>query len=83
VFNMRGQTQSHRSNLLHNEVTRNPYVWGALALCIALLMAAVYIPGLAQILDVSDPGLQGWALVIAMSLIPLLGGQILKWKEVL
>jgi P-type Ca2+ transporter type 2C len=48
-----------------------------------LLMSAVYIPGLAQILQVSDPGLEGWALVLAMSLIPLIGGQILKWKKVM
>jgi Ca2+-transporting ATPase len=47
------------------------------------LLAAVYVPGLAQILQVADPGLEGWALVLGMSLIPLIGGQVLKWQRVL
>ncbi len=74
VFNMRDSD----SNLLSNDVTRNPYVWGALALCIALLLAAVYVPFLADLLGVVNPGLRGWALVIGASLMPLLIGQVLQ-----
>jgi len=55
VFNMRGQG----SSFLSNEVTRNPWIWGALALCTALLVMAVYVPGLSAVLKVEDPGLAG------------------------
>jgi Ca2+-transporting ATPase len=74
VFNMR----STGSNIFRNEVTRNPYVWGALLLCIGLLLAAVYVPPLATILRVTAPTLEGWGLVIGMSLVPLAIGQIIK-----
>ncbi|NIO03031.1 MAG: HAD-IC family P-type ATPase [Proteobacteria bacterium] len=76
VFNMRDR----RSGLILNEITRNPFVWGALALCVTLLLLAVYIPGLASVLKLENPGATGWILVIVMSLIPCLLGQILKSK---
>ncbi|HEY8504335.1 MAG TPA: cation-transporting P-type ATPase [Gemmataceae bacterium] len=74
VFNMR----QSGSGLWGNEVTRNPFVWGAVALCAALLLAAVYLPGLRTVLGVADPGAAGWGLVLGMSLIPLAAGQFLK-----
>jgi Ca2+-transporting ATPase len=74
VFNMRDQD----SSLLRNEVTRNPFVWGALVLCTGLLLLAVYLPVLADVLKVVHPGLKGWALVLVMSFVPLVVGQILK-----
>jgi P-type Ca2+ transporter type 2C len=74
VFNMRDR----ESNLLRNEITRNRYVWGALSLCILLLLLAVYLPGLSDVLKVADPGPSGWALVAVMSLLPLVLGQIGK-----
>jgi Ca2+-transporting ATPase len=70
---------------LSNDITHNPYVWGALALCVLLLLAAVYLPGLSDILQVTDPGLTGWALVGGASLVPLVIGQIAlvmrHWQE--
>ena len=66
------------SNLLHNEITGNRYVWGALLLCIGLILVAVYVPGLALVLKVTDPGMSGWSLIIAASLFPLLVGQSVK-----
>ncbi len=74
VFNMRDRD----SNILRNEIIGNRYVWGALALCTALLLAAVYVPVLADVLKVVDPELEGWMLVIVLSLVPLVVGQILK-----
>jgi len=64
--------------LLRNEITGNPYIWGALALCTVLLLIAVYLPILAAVLSVVNPGLNGWILVMGMSLIPVTVGQILK-----
>jgi Ca2+-transporting ATPase len=66
------------SKVLTNEITRNRYVWGALLLCIALILVAVYVPGLAMVLKVVDPGLSGWALILGASLFPLVVGQSIK-----
>lgn len=75
VFNMRDAG----SPLLRNEITRNLYVWGALALCAALILAAVFVPPAANVLGVADPGPQGWKLIAAASLTPLALGQALKY----
>ena len=72
VFNMRDP----HSGVLDNDVVRNPLVWGALALCAALLLGAVYVPPLARLMRVSDPGVAGWALSIPLSFFPLLVGQV-------
>jgi P-type Ca2+ transporter type 2C len=74
VFNMR----DHDAGVLKNEVTQNPYVWGALVLCVILLGLAVYVPFLADLLGVVDPGVTGWGVVLALSLVPLALGQIAK-----
>ena len=62
--------------MFRNDVTRNPYVWGALALCLGLIGMAHWLPSLADILGLPDPGPQGLALSAAASLVPLLLGQI-------
>lgn len=74
VFNMRDRG----SGVLRNEVTQNPFVWGALGLCIGIVLAGVYLPGLSMVLHLVDPGSEGWLLVLGMSLIPLLFGQTSK-----
>jgi Ca2+-transporting ATPase len=74
VFNMRDRG----SGLLDNDVTRNIYVWGALGLCVGLLLMAVYVPGLARVLRLARPGADGWILVAGASVVPLVIGQILK-----
>ncbi|MBN1483262.1 MAG: cation-transporting P-type ATPase [Chloroflexia bacterium] len=72
VFNMRVRG----SGLLNNDVTRNPYVWGALLLCVGLLLGAVYIPPLADLLKISRPGGPAWLLILGASLLPLILGQV-------
>ncbi len=74
VFNMR----DHDTGVLNNDVTENPWIWGALALCTVLLLLAVYVPGLANLLQVNDPGVEGWVLIIGMSVIPWFAGLIIK-----
>ena len=58
------------SRPFRSQVARNPWVWGALALCVGLLLAAVYLPGLAAVLSVVDPGRTGWAVAVGFSLLP-------------
>ena len=74
VFNMRHPT----SGLLRNEITRNPWIWAALALCAGLLVTAAYVPSLSDMLHLVAPDIKMWAIVLAMSLAPLLVGPILK-----
>jgi len=65
-----------------NDVVRNGWIWGATALCIGLLLAAVYLPGLSTLLATRPPGLDGWLCLLGMSLIPLVVGQVVleAWK---
>jgi len=78
VFNVR----ERGSPLLFNDVTRNPWVWGALALCTVLVLGAVYVPGPAALLRLSAPGPAGWAVVLGLSLLPCLVGQVLRSRRV-
>jgi Ca2+-transporting ATPase len=76
VFNMR----SRNSNPFRNDVVANPWIWGALVLCTALLLAAVYVPPLADVLSVTPPTGRGWMVVIGLSLLPLITGLALpRW----
>ncbi|NLO07773.1 MAG: cation-transporting P-type ATPase [candidate division WS1 bacterium] len=72
VFNMRDRD----SGLLSNDVTRNPWVWGALVLCVGLLAAALLWPALATVLRTVWPGRSGVIVALVMSLLPLLSGQV-------
>ncbi|MDE4305020.1 cation-transporting P-type ATPase [Phaeobacter gallaeciensis] len=73
VFNVRGDS----GRQLVNDVTGNPYIWAALALCAGLLALALWLPSLSALLDLPDPGLPGLGLAAALSLVPLIAGQIL------
>jgi Ca2+-transporting ATPase len=78
VFNMR----SPGSRLGRDDVTRNPFIWGALLFCSALLLAAVGVPALNVALDLENPGARGWALALGASLLPLLVGQAARlWRR--
>ena len=74
IFNMRDAG----SGLIRNGIVYNPYVWAALVFCTAILVAAVYLPVISDVLTLSDPGLRGWTLILAMSLLPLAAGQTVK-----
>jgi Ca2+-transporting ATPase len=73
VFNLRDRT----STPWRNAVVRNPFIWAAIGLCIPLLLLAVYLPGLAEVLSTEAPGLAGWGLIMAMSVVPFIVGQII------
>lgn len=66
VFNLRDA----ESRFFRNEVTTNPFVWGAVALCTLFLLAAVYLPVLSDVLHTHPPSGVQWAVILAMSLIP-------------
>jgi Ca2+-transporting ATPase len=74
IFNMRAA----KTRVLRNDITSNRYVWGALGLCTALLILVVYVPFMAGILKLSDPGWAGWLLVLAASSLTCVIGQL--WR---
>ncbi|MFO8090265.1 MAG: cation-transporting P-type ATPase [Desulfatiglandaceae bacterium] len=74
VFNMR----DFGSNLFSNDVTRNPFVWGAVALSVGLLLLAVYFPPLANVLSMVTPSSGEWLLILGISLVPLGVVQVAK-----
>jgi len=74
VFNLRRPG----SAFLRNDIVMNPYVSGAIVLCAVLLLAAVYLPGLSDLLKTENPTRQGWLVVLGMSLVPFVCGQVLR-----
>lgn len=74
VFNMRDDI----GRVLRNEVTRNGWIWAAIALCTALILAAIYTPLPSAVLDLQSPGTAGWAVILAMSLVPLIAAPLVR-----
>jgi Ca2+-transporting ATPase len=72
VFDMR----ERGSALVRNDVVRSPWVWGAVVLCLLLLLLAVHGPVLPAVLGTADPGVAGWALALGASVLPALAGQV-------
>ena len=68
AFNMR---HPQIEALLRNEVTRNPWLWGALLLCTALLAAPPYLPPIADVMHLVPPTSIMWALILGSSAAPL------------
>ncbi len=68
TFNMR----SPQAGILVNEVTRNGWLWGALALCSLLLAAPAYLAPGARLLQLAPPDAPMWGVILGCSLAPLL-----------
>lgn len=74
VFNMRAD----HSDTLNNEITRNPWVWAAVLLCLVILGLAIGFGPLREVLVLAMPDSGGWLLIITASLVPLLLGSVVK-----
>jgi len=74
VFNMRDPEEP----VFNNQVTRNPYIWMALAFCILILLAAYFILPLSEVLSFQDLPLKAWALILLTGFLPLLTIQWIK-----
>ncbi|WP_439154453.1 cation-translocating P-type ATPase [Yoonia sp.] len=72
VFNLRDPA----AGVLRNDVTQNPYVWGAIAICLGLVAAALWLPALAGLLRLESPGHVGLMLAAGASFVPLVLGQL-------
>jgi Ca2+-transporting ATPase len=71
VFNMRDRG----TPFLRNEITRSPWVWGAVALCAVLLLAAVYVDPLSRVLRLPPPDGRGWVVILLAAGLTWVAGQ--------
>jgi Ca2+-transporting ATPase len=74
IFDMR----SSKSPVFVNEVTGNGYAWGAVALCVSLILLAVNAPPLAKALRLANLGASEWRVVLVASALPLIAAQAIK-----
>lgn len=72
VFNM----HASGSGPFVNEVTANRWVWGAVALCLILLAAAMFIPAVAGVLELEPLEPRAWFLVMAAGAAPFALGRL-------
>jgi Ca2+-transporting ATPase len=80
VVNMR----AGRANALVNDVTRNRWVWGAVALSVALLVGVALFSPAARVVGVTPLAASEWGLVAALAAVPVLVGQLLlslRWVD--
>jgi Ca2+-transporting ATPase len=71
TFNMADPGQP----LIVNDVARNPYVWGAVLICLALIGIACYVRPLAEVLKLTPPDARAWVIVSATSLCAMILGR--------
>ncbi|MEE4214984.1 MAG: cation-transporting P-type ATPase, partial [Bacteroidales bacterium] len=78
VFNMREADEA----VFNNQVTRNKYIWYALAFCIIMLLAAYFIPVVSNALSFERLEADTWLLISITAILPLLTNQVIKkiWK---
>jgi Ca2+-transporting ATPase len=77
VFNMRDPG----ARPWNNEITRNKWVWGAVALCILLLIVPFYIPVVREVLSLAPLGWEHLWLVAAGGLFPAVMGVPILWRR--
>jgi Ca2+-transporting ATPase len=73
-FNLR----SRGTRVFKNDVVSNPWVWGAIAICLVLLAAALYVPGLKDVLQTEPLSYTALGVVLGFSLLPFIIGQTIR-----
>ncbi len=76
AFNARSQRRS-----AFNRLFTNVWLWAAVAMCLILQAAAVYLPLLQRVLNTSPPSLSDWGVIAACSLLPLAGVELVKFTQ--
>ena len=79
VFNLTDADQSFFNNI----ITRNKYIWMAIFISIALVVAAYFIPVLKEVLSLGSFEWKYLGMVIGFSLIPVVLLQIIKRFSIL
>lgn len=71
--------RSARPVLFDRRVSASPWLRGALVLCLVLTALALWLPGLAEVLELEALSASELALAGAAGLVPLAAGQALRW----
>jgi P-type Ca2+ transporter type 2C len=74
AFDARSQNRSIFSSRLFT----NPWLWGAVAICLLLQAAAVYIPLLQKVLHTVPPTILEWGVIAGCSLLPVVVVELVK-----
>ena len=74
VFSSRSETRS----AFDARLFKNGWLWGAVALCVLLQVAAVYVPFLRAILHTVPLGAKDWGVVAVCALAPLAVVEVVK-----
>ncbi|MEO8496772.1 MAG: HAD-IC family P-type ATPase [Planctomycetota bacterium] len=74
VFNARSQRRSAFTDRLFT----NGWLWAAVAVCLVLQIAAVYVPLLQKVLHTAPPSLADWGVITGCSLLPVAVVELVK-----
>ena len=74
AFDARSQNRSIFSSRLFT----NGWLWGAVAICLILQVAAVYVPLLQKVLRTVPPTTFEWGVIVACSLLPVVVVELVK-----
>ncbi len=77
AFNARSQKQSAFTGRLFT----NTWLWGAVAICLLLQVAAVSVPLLQRVLHTAPPTLSDWGVIAACSLAPVAVVEVVKLAQ--
>ena len=77
VFNMGDASDAGRG--FDASVVRSPYVWAAIATCMAILLFALAAAPTRHILHLEPPTVAMWGVIVAMSVLPLALATMLRW----
>ncbi len=80
VFHL-GNARSDLPVTAPGRVLSNRFAVGAVVLTVGLQLLAVFLPPLARVLRIEPLGARDWAVVTALSLLPAVAGQSLKWAR--
>ncbi|WP_159476731.1 cation-transporting P-type ATPase [Dyadobacter sp. 3J3] len=68
VFNL----HTGKRRFFNNEITRNKFIWMALILCIAIMLATYFIPLLRQVLSLQPMGIASLELILGAGIAPII-----------
>ncbi len=74
AFNARSQNRS----MFTGRLFTNVWLWGAVAICLILQAAAVYLPLLQKVLRTVPPTTSEWAVIAGTSLLPVVVVELVK-----
>lgn len=64
--------------IFNNQVTRNKYVWMAVAFCTTMILLAYFVPGLSSLLSIQEMSGEHWTVISIAALGAIVTIQVLK-----